>query len=77
VTWTVNYTQDTDKPGVGTLVATFDDGAGLTASYGDRVDTTSDFGGFIQKAKDTLAAKQKMMGDMAAIRTKIEAALNA
>lgn len=74
--WTVTFAQTTDKPGVGTLTANYDDGAGITCTWSDRVDTNSDFGAFVSRCQEVLAKTTEQNASMLSIVAKIEGALN-
>jgi len=76
MTWTVTFAQTTDKPGVGTLTANYDDGVGITCHWSDRVDTNSDFGAFIARCQETLAKTTADSANILAIVAKIEGVLN-
>jgi hypothetical protein len=73
--WTVSFRQDTEAKGVGTLTAMFDDGT-VTATHSARVDTNSDFGGFVAGCEAVLSKTRDQRTEMQAVAAKIEAVLN-
>ena len=74
--WKVTFTQDTEKPGVGTMAASYSDATSLAISYSNRVDTSQNLNPFIAAAQAALAEKQAAIADAAAICASVEAALN-
>lgn len=77
--WSIQFTQDTEMPGVGTATAVYADDVGkILVTHSSRIDSNSGDGAekLIDAAISKLSEQQKRDEQTAGIITKLEAVLN-
>lgn len=75
--WSVTFTRDTEIQDVGTVTATWTQGADVFAFPAERVDGKASLTGFVTRAKHALSVWQAQRTKDAAVAAKIATALNA